>query len=91
MDYIWETSEEINMALANRVRKVRKRRRISQQELARLSGVSYGSIKRFERTGMISLLNLTSIATALGVVSEIKELFTDVPYRNIEEVINEAK
>lgn len=56
-----------------------------------MSGVSYGSIKRFESTGQISLKSLTKIATSLGVVNELRSLFTDVPYRNIQEVINEGK
>ncbi len=91
MEYVWETAEEINMELAQRVQRIRKRRGISQEKLSQMSGVSYGSIKRFEISGQISLLHLTRIAMALDMSSEIKELFTQVPYRNIEEVINEGK
>lgn len=47
---IWETAEELDQKLAQRVRNIRKRRLISQEKLASLSGVSYGSIKRFEAT-----------------------------------------
>lgn len=91
MEFIWETAEEIDMALADRVRNVRKRRRISQENLAKMSGVSFGSVKRFETTGQISLLSLTKIAIALDCVQQIRELFTQVEYRSIEEVINERK
>lgn len=56
-----------------------------------MSGVSYDSIKRFESTGQISLLSLIKIATALGMAEKLRQLFMQVPYRNIEEVINEAK
>lgn len=87
----WETAEELNQKLAIRVRSLRKRKKISQEKLARISGVSYGSVKRFESTGQISLLSLTKIAMALGVENEIRSLFTQVPYENIEEVINEAR
>lgn len=87
----WETAEEINMALAERLRKVRKRRRISQEELSKKSGVSYGSIKRFEASGMISLLSLTKLAMALDCADEIRNLFADVQYLSIEEVINEGR
>lgn len=87
----WETAEEMNEKLAQRVRNIRKRKNFSQQELSKRSGVSYGSIKRFETTGMISLLSLTKIAVALGCGNEITDLFTEVPYRSIEEVINENK
>lgn len=89
--YQWETPEEINLALAQRLRKIRKRKSITQEMLSKKSGVSYGSIKRFETTGMISLLSLTKLATALGCESEIKNMFTQVPYQSIQEVINENK
>lgn len=87
----WETAEEINKKLADRIRNLRRRRKISQEELSRKCGVSYGSIKRFENTGMISLLSLTKIAIALGCTEEIRGLFTEVPYNSIEEVINETR
>ena len=48
---IWETADELDQKLASRLRNIRKRRAISQQRLADMSGVSYGSIKRFEATG----------------------------------------
>lgn len=88
---VWETAEELDQKLAVRVRKIRKRRSISQQKLSDLSGVSYGSIKRFEATGQISLLSLTKIALALDMADELRNLFTQVPYKNIEEVIRENK
>ena len=95
-NYIWETPEEqvpeeINLKIADRLKNIRKRRRISQKKLSEISGVSYGSIKRFETTGQISLLSLTRIATALDVVNELREIFSQVPYKNIQEVINENK
>lgn len=88
---IWETAEELDKNLALRVRKIRKSRKISQQKLADLSGVSYGSIKRFETSGQISLLALTKIAMALDMADELRNIFSQVPYRNIQEVINESR
>lgn len=88
---VWETAEELDMKLAQRVRNIRRRRKISQEELSRMSGVSYGSVKRFEATGKISLLSLTNLAMALDMADELRELFTQVPYRNIQEVIDERK
>ena len=88
---VWETAKELNQKLADRVRNIRRRRSISQQKLADISGVSYGSIKRFEQTGQISLLSLTRIAMALDIAGELRNLFTAVPYQDIQEVINENK
>ncbi len=89
--YVWETAEEINAALASRVRQIRKRRGISQQQLSEESGVSYGSLKRFESTGQISLLSLTRIAMALNCADEIRNLFADIPYLTMEEALRERK
>ena len=88
---VWETAEELDQKLAGRIRNIRKRRSISQQKLADMSGVSYGSIKRFETTGQISLVSLTKIAMALGIADELRTIFSQVPYRNIQEVINETR
>ena len=88
---IWETAEELDQNLALRVRNIRNRRSISQEKLASISGVSYGSIKRFEATGQISLISLTKIAMALDIADELRSIFTQVPYKNIQEVINETK
>lgn len=90
-EFIWETSEELDKKIADRVRQIRKRRSISQQKLVEMSNVSYGSVKRFESTGQISLISLTKIATALGIADDLRNLFTEIPYRNIQEIINENK
>ncbi len=81
--FIWETAEELDQKLAQRVRNIRKRRLISQEKLASMSGVSYGSIKRFETSGQISLISLTKIAMALDIADDIRNLFTTVPYRDV--------
>ena len=90
-EYIWETAEELDKKIADRVRLIRKRRSISQEKLAQLSGVSFGSVKRFETTGQISLISLTKIAMALDMAGDLRQIFTEVPYWNIQEVINENK
>ena len=72
---VWETAEELDQKLAQRVRNIRKRRSISQEKLAAMSGVSHGSIKRFETTGQISLISLTKIAMALDIADELRSHF----------------
>ena len=89
--FIWETAEELDLKLAQRIRNIRKRRSISQEKLASMSGVSYGSVKRFESTGQISLLSLTKVAMALDITDELRNIFSQVPYRDIKEVINETR
>lgn len=80
---------EINKLIAERIRRIRKRRKISQKRLSKKSGVSLGSVKRFEQSGEISLLSLTKIAIALEIDKELEHLFEDVPPLSIEEILNE--
>lgn len=56
-----------------------------------MSGVSYGSIKRFETTGQMSLISLTRIAMALDIADELREILSNMPYQNIQEVLNETR
>lgn len=87
----WETADELDLAIAERLRKLRKRKGWTQAELALQSGVSLGSVKRFENSGLISLLSLTKLAMALGCEGDLKALFTAIPYSSIKEVIRENR
>lgn len=80
-----KTYKEIDFDIAKRIIKLRKRRKISQRDLALKSSVSYASIKRFEQTGEISLGSLTKIAIALDVDKQLDNLFDNVPFNSIEE------
>ena len=83
-----KTWKEINTEIAERMVQLRKRKKLSQKSLALRSGVSLGSLKRYEQTGEISLQSLTKIAIALEVEGELEELFSTVPFASIEEVIH---
>nr|WP_317355051.1 helix-turn-helix transcriptional regulator [uncultured Agathobacter sp.] len=84
-----KTWTEINNDIAQKIVRLRKRKKITQKQLAARSGVSLGSLKRFEQIGEISLQSLTKIAIALDVENELEGLFDNVPFASIEEVINE--
>nr|WP_308650974.1 helix-turn-helix transcriptional regulator [uncultured Agathobacter sp.] len=84
-----KTWAEINNDIAQKIVRLRKRKKITQKQLAARSGVSLGSLKRFEQSGEISLQSLTKIAIALDVENELEDLFDNVPFASIEEVINE--
>ena len=84
-----KTTTEINNNIAQKIVRLRKRKKITQKQLAARSGVSLGSLKRFEQSGEISLQSLTKIAIALDVENELEDLFNNVPFASIEEVINE--
>lgn len=85
--FLKKTPVEMQMQIAERMRAVRRKRKISQAKLSQLSGVSLGSLKRFEQKGEIALLSFIKLATALGLDNELEHLFEDIPPLSIEEVI----
>lgn len=88
---IFETTDEIALNVAKRLIKIRKIKKITQLELAEQSNVSYGTIKRFETTGEISFHSLIKLCVALDNVEEIRNLFTEIPFTDISEVIKYGK
>lgn len=89
MEYPWETPSDVAKRLAERVKNIRKRKKITQKQLAARSNVSYAALRVFERTGKISLESLIKITMELGMVNEINELFTQPVYSSIEEVLSD--
>lgn len=84
-----KSPNEINMDIAKRISARRKEQNITQEQLSVRSGVSYGSVKRFERTGEISLSSLIKIAFCLGLEDDFDLLFAKKGYASIQEVIDE--
>lgn len=87
MDSILSIKDQIR----NRENKRRKALKLSQEELAKRSGVSFGSVKRFERTGEISLTSLLKIAVVLESEDDFNSLFARKNYQSLQEVIDDAK
>ena len=71
-----KTPNEIAKSLADKIKENRKKLKISQEALAQKSGVSLGSIKRFETKYEISLQSFIKIAIALDLDNDFENLFT---------------
>ena len=84
----FKTPSEIDLELAGRLAGIRKRRKITQQTLAKKAGVSLGSLRRFEQTGEISLHALTQLCIALSLEGELEGLFQQPEFLSIDEVIH---
>lgn len=70
-----KTPSQVQLELAERFKKLRKYKKLSQSELADKSGVSLGSIKRFEYTGQISLESLLKLARLFDRLDDFEEVF----------------
>ena len=66
---------QVQLELASRFRETRRNKKISQSQLANKSGVSLGSIKRFEQTGQISLESLLKLAHLFDRLSDFDTVF----------------
>ena len=73
-EYTLSTPEETARALAEKVRALRLEKQWKQSTLAERSGVSLASLRRFERTGLVSLQNLLRLIFALGRLDDFSEL-----------------
>lgn len=81
---------DVAKELAERLKRIRKRKKITQKQLALRCNMSYASLCRFEQTGLISLESFIKITMELGVAGDVRDLFTKPVYASIEEVINDS-
>ena len=86
------TYYEKQQEITKRFVAIRKKKKVSQRRLSVLSDVSYASIRRFEKTGDISLSSLVKLAMALQLYDDLDNLFkNDDEYLSIEDVIDGQK
>jgi transcriptional regulator with XRE-family HTH domain len=75
--------------VAGKVRQRRLAMNLSQQSLCERSGVSLGTLKRFESKHEISLKHLLMLAVALQSSEEFMALFQNPPYQHLDDLIKE--
>lgn len=85
-----KTPSQVQLELAERFKKLRKYKKLSQAELADKSGVSLGSLKRFEYTGQISLESLLKLAHLFDRLVDFEEVFVvDEDLKKIEKLFKQ--
>jgi transcriptional regulator with XRE-family HTH domain len=82
---------DIAQELAQNARARRLDRRWTQSELAARSNVALDTLKKFERTGHISLPRLVRIAVALGCADEIDRLFRVGVPNSLDELLPKGR
>lgn len=68
-------SGEILLTLGQRLRAQRLAQGVPQRELAQMAGLSLGALRKLESSGQSSLETLVRAVQALGLVSELDDLF----------------
>ncbi len=80
------TPIETQTLLARRIKTLRLSAGYKRTTLAKHSGVSEGSLKRFEDIGEISVKNLLRLAHALGRLPEFDTLFQPTEANSLAEL-----
>lgn len=87
--YPLHTPEETAQELAQKTRRLRLLRNWKQTTLAERSGVTLASLRRFERTGQVSLKNLLRLCFTLGRLDDFQPVLLHADANSIREL--EAK
>ncbi|MBD5405915.1 helix-turn-helix transcriptional regulator [bacterium] len=74
MTYLLKTNKDLQKEIAFRFKQKRLDKNLTQEGLSERSGISLGTLKRFENTGEISLQSLLKIALVLNVLDEFDNL-----------------
>jgi len=74
-----KTAQEVQTGIAGRFRARRLALNLTQKELAARSGVTFSSLKRFEREGLIALDSLLNLALVLNCLDDFDKLAVESP------------
>ncbi len=86
MKYELKTTGEIASTLAKRLKELRLQKRWKRSTLAKKSGVTESSLRRFEQTARISLENFLKLMSALGRLDEMDELLHPPAVQSIDDL-----
>jgi transcriptional regulator with XRE-family HTH domain len=89
------TPYDAQRQLATRFKARRLAMNLTQEGLAARSGVSWGSLKRFESTGLIALDAFLRLALVLGCLADFDRVCTDdgqgLASKTLDELLSEPK
>ena len=74
-----KTVQEVQTGIAGRFKARRLAMNLTQRELAARSGVTWSSLKRFEREGLIALDSLLNLALVLDCLDDFDKLAAKNP------------
>lgn len=85
------SSENVALELALRVKSRRLAQSLTQEGLAGRSGVSFGTLKKFERTGRIALVSFIRLVIALDDEAALESLLLEKKFSSLDEILSVKK
>jgi len=91
LSFLPKTPTDVMHELSSKFKERRKSFGLTQTELAKRSGVSLGSLKRFEGSGQIALESLLKLALVLECLGDFSAVCCEEEERfgSMEEIVNE--
>ena len=89
--YIASPPADVAADLAKRLRTRRLARNLTQEGLARRSGVALGTLKKFERSGATSLVSFIRMVVALGEEAGLEQLLADQEFETLDQLLATPK
>jgi HTH-type transcriptional regulator/antitoxin HipB len=86
MDFELKTTGEVAQILAKQVKELRLMNKWKRSTMAKRSGVSESSLRRFEQTAGISLKNFLKLMSALGRLDEMDRLLQPPSVKSIDDL-----
>jgi transcriptional regulator with XRE-family HTH domain len=85
-NYQLHTPRQITELMGQKIQKLRVHKNWTQKTLSERSGVSLGTLRRFEQSGDISLNSLMMLVGALGMLDEFLKILEPPLARSIREL-----
>lgn len=84
-------AKEVALELASRLKMRRLAQNLTQAGLSRRSGVPLGTLKKFERSGQISLPSFIRLAIALQDERALENLLREPEFKTLDDVLQSDK
>lgn len=85
------SSEDISLELAQRARNRRLSVGLTQEGLSQRSGVALGTLKKFEKTGQISLVSFIRISITLKDDAVLENLLKPTEFQSMDQLLEKPK
>jgi len=82
---------EIALEVAARLKSRRLAQQLTQEGLARRSGVPLGTLKKFERSGQIAFVSFIRLAIALKDEGALENLLLEEEFASLDELLERDK
>lgn len=91
MSFILHSPDDMTIELSTRLKNRRLAQGLTQEGLARRSGVALGTLKKFERSGQIALVSFIRLVVTLKDEAALENLLLEQKFETLDQVLETGK